>query len=300
MRLITRANLDGVACAVLITSMESIERILFANPKDIEDGTVEVKRDDIIANLPFHPNATTWFDNHGQMEGTKDPGQQVKGKRGPAPSSARLVFEHYKNPRLDRFKELIRANDKIDSADLTVEDVLNPKDWVLLSYTLDPFMGLDNFNNYANQIINAIKHGSSIQQILEMSAVQGRIGMYLRDAEEFKEALKQVTHLDDNVIVTDFRKIDDIPAGNRFMAFALSDYPNGNVQIRLRNDEEKNEVRVRMGKSIFNRTSSVHLGKLAAEYGGGGLEGAAGCMLDMDKAEKQIAEIISRLKSTSE
>ncbi len=300
MRLITRANLDGVTCAVLITSTDSVEQILFANPKDIEDGTVEVKRGDIIANLPFHPDAATWFDNHSPSAGAKNPGQQIRGKRGPAPSSARLVYEFYGNPRLERFEELIKENDRIDSADLTIDDVLNPKDWVLLSYTLDPFMGLENFHNYANQVIIAIKHGSSIRQILEMSDVKGRIGMYLRDADDFKEALQEITELDENVIVTDFRKMEDIPAGNRFIAFALSLYPDGNVQIRIRHHKEKDKVRIRMGKSIFNRTSSVHLGKLAAEYGGGGLEGAAGCLLEPDQAEKQIAELIERLKSSSE
>ncbi len=292
MRLITKANLDGVASAVLITSVESVEKIVFADPKDIEDGSFEVQRGDIIANLPFHPNATTWFDNHGGI--MLDQGAGVKGKSGVADSTARLVYDYYNNPRLDRFAEMLNENDRIDRADVSIKDVLNPDGWVLLSYTLDPFMGLEAFHNYANEIIVAIKQGSSIDQILKMTDVQGRIGMYNRDIDDFKAELQEITRLDDKVIITDFRNTEFLPAGNRFIAFAL--YPEGNVHIRIRNLEEKSKVRIRIGKSVFTRSCDVHIGNLAEEYGGGGLEGAGGCLLDPDKAEQQIADIIGKLK----
>ena len=292
MRLITRANLDGVTCAALITTMEHIVQVIFANPRDIEDGTIEVKRGDAIANLPYHHNAVLWFDHHDKAEDAPVP--HIQGKRGKAVSAARLVYEYYDSPRLKRFESLLGENDRISSAKLTLDDVLKPKDWVLLTYTVDPFMELDVFHDYANTVIAAIKDGLTIKQILAMPEVKGRVSRYLLDVEDFKEELQNITHMDGNVIVSDFRKVDLMPLGNRFLAFAQ--YREGNVQVRISSHEEKNKVKLRMGKSIFTRTCGIHLGRLAAEYAGGGLDGAAGCLLDPIDADEKIAEIIERLK----
>ena len=64
MRLITRGDVDGLACAVFITTMEKVESIKFAHPKDMQDGLIEVTPNDIICNLPYHPNCNMWFDHH--------------------------------------------------------------------------------------------------------------------------------------------------------------------------------------------------------------------------------------------
>ena len=55
MRLITRGDADGLACAVFITIMEKIESIKFVHPKEMQDGKIDVTQNDIICNLPFHP-----------------------------------------------------------------------------------------------------------------------------------------------------------------------------------------------------------------------------------------------------
>ena len=60
------------------------------------------------------------------------------------------------------------ATDQISSADLVLEQVINPQGWVLLSFTLDPFMGLANFNGFANAIIAGLKNGQTSMQILDM------------------------------------------------------------------------------------------------------------------------------------
>ncbi len=294
MNLITRPNLDGLTCAVFISIMENIERVVFAEPKDIEDGTVPVEYGDVVAKLPYHRNAAIWFDHHDKAESTFDAKVNVKGKRGRSPSAARLVYEYYNSPLLNKYEEFLKENDRIDSAYLTLGDVLDPKDWVLLSYTVDPFMGLDAFHGYANTLIVAIKHGSNIDQIMDMQEVRGRVNRYFMDADDFKLELQKTTRLDGNVLITDFRQVELMPIGNRFLAFAI--FPQKNVQIRISYHEGKSKVSVRLGKSIFRRTCSIHLGRLAAVYGGGGLDGAAGCLLDPGEADAKIAEIIGRLK----
>ena len=64
MRLVTRADFDGLVCGALITMMEEIDSYLFVEPKFMQDGMVEIREGDIIANLPYHPNCTLWFDHH--------------------------------------------------------------------------------------------------------------------------------------------------------------------------------------------------------------------------------------------
>ena len=64
MRLVTRADFDGLVCGALVTKFEKIDDYLYVEPKFMQDGLVEIRRGDIIANLPYHPNCTLWFDHH--------------------------------------------------------------------------------------------------------------------------------------------------------------------------------------------------------------------------------------------
>ena len=64
MRLVTRADFDGIVCGSLITAVEHIDDYLFVEPKFMQDGVVDIRSGDIIANLPYHPNCTLWFDHH--------------------------------------------------------------------------------------------------------------------------------------------------------------------------------------------------------------------------------------------
>ncbi len=111
MRLVTRADFDGIVCGSLITLTEEIDSYLFVEPKFMQDGMVEIQAGDIIANLPYHPNCTLWFDHHITNEpawlshiGVEDrssiphpPSSVVPGKGGfrIAPSAARVVYEYY-------------------------------------------------------------------------------------------------------------------------------------------------------------------------------------------------------------
>ena len=54
MRLVTRADFDGLVCGALITKFETVNAYLFVEPKFMQDGQVDIRRGDIIANLPYH------------------------------------------------------------------------------------------------------------------------------------------------------------------------------------------------------------------------------------------------------
>ena len=55
MRLVTRADLDGLACALIINDREDLGEIVLVHPQEITDKTVEILPGDILANLPYHP-----------------------------------------------------------------------------------------------------------------------------------------------------------------------------------------------------------------------------------------------------
>ncbi|MFC2150673.1 hypothetical protein ACFLQV_04135 [Calditrichota bacterium] len=297
MNLMTRTDLDGVVSSVLISTMEKVDRILFADPEDIELHIKKVQKGDILANLPYHHNAGMWFDHHDIAEEGPWKLENIKGSRGKAASTSRLIMEYYESPQLNRFEEAVTAADKLDSARLTVNDITHPKDWILLGFTLDPFMGMKQFTDYANTIIATLKAGASIEKIMELPEVQGRVDLYNRDEKEFRQVVRNCSREEDHLLITDFSKMQEIPIGNRFNAFMM--YPDSTVQLILTFNTELNMLRVRAGKNIFNRDPNIHLGKIFSDFGGGGLEGAAGCHFDFEDAETRVAELVAQLKEAT-
>ena len=73
-------------------------------------------------------------------------------------------------------------------------------------------------------------------------------------------------------------------------------YPQANVSLRIHWGPGRERVAVAVGHSIFNRTCRTKVGELMSTYGGGGHRGAGTCVLALDTAAAQIAEIVSELK----
>ncbi len=94
--------------------------------------------------------------------------------------------------------------------------------------------------------------------------------------------------------MTDFRPLDAIPVGNRFLVFTL--LPQANVAVRLQWGPGREKVALSTGKSIFDRSSRANLGVLMSLYGGGGHAGAGACLLPAATADARIAEIVTALK----
>jgi hypothetical protein len=296
MRLITRGDVDGLACAIFITTIEKIDSIKFIHPKDMQDGLVNVTSEDIICNLPYNPGCAMWFDHHvseGEREENVKSGS-FKGKYDQAPSAARLVYEYYNDSRLDKYKEFLEAVDKMDSATLDIEDVTNPKGWMLLLYSLDPRTSIGDFKYYFFQLIDLIKT-KPLKKIMKDPEVALRCDYVSSEQSDFKQALLDHTKLDGNVIVTDFRDLDDIPMGNRFLVYTL--FPEGNISVRLFKAFESNKIVVAAGHNIFKRDSKTNIGMLFSKYGGGGHKGAGTCQIDQDPADERINEIINIMKS---
>ena len=176
MRLVTRGDLDGLTCAVLITSCEPIEEILLAHPQDVTDKRLSISARDILANLPYQSGCGKWFDHHLLTESNERPPENFDGRYGLAPSAARVAYEYYlaANPGLQRFERLLAETDRLDSAQLNIDDVLDPKGYILLGYTLDPRTGLGAYQDYFKQLVDWLKT-QPIEQILASPQVQERV-----------------------------------------------------------------------------------------------------------------------------
>lgn len=310
MRLVTRADFDGLVCGALITKFEKIDAYLFVEPKFMQDGLVEVRNGDVIANLPYHPNCTLWFDHHitNTMPEFDQPIMPGKGGFRLAPSAARVVYEYYTEPgnchsatgksdseegalflASERIKFLLQDADKIDAGQLTREDVLNPQGYVLVSMTTDGRYAEDE--PYWLRIIDLLRD-KSLEETMDDAEVKRRCQKVLAFQEKLRAILLANTTLKRNVIYVDLRQVHDLPDGNRFLLFTL--FPQGNIAVKVSYDTQRPDTTaISVGYNIFNKTATVNVGELLQRYGGGGHKVVGSCRVPNDKAEQAIQEIVA-------
>lgn len=294
MRLVTRGDLDGLTSAVLLCLNENVEEILLVHPQAISDGEVAIGPEDIIANLPYQAGCAMWFDHHPHTATVSAPVADFKGDFGPAPSAARLVYEYYGGKiRWPQFDKLVRETDRLDSANLNPYDIHHPQGYIRLGFTIDSRSGLGSFHEYFITLVDLLMKETPIQEVLEHPEVKTRLDRLEAENELFRHALEDHSRIEDNVITTDFRPLDRVPAGNRFLVYAL--YPDVNVSVRLQWGPGKESVMLTIGHSIFNRTCRTNVGELAARYGGGGHPGAGSIPL-VEEPDYQLKMIVDELK----
>ncbi len=303
MRLVTRSDFDGLACAMMLRELGIIDEIKFVHPKDVQDGKVELSQNDITTNLPYDPRVALAFDHH-ESEVDRLKAQETGGKLIIDPnarSAARVVYDYYGGkktfPRVS--DELMEAVDKGDSADFTMDEILHPKGWVLLHYLMDPRTGLGRFRNFRisnyDLMMELISYcmDHTIDEILELPDVKERVDLYFEQADLFEAQLKRIAKVYDKVVVLDLRDEEIIHAGNRFMIYAL--YPETQISVHVAWGFRKQNTAVMIGKSIVNKGSNVDIGELCLKYGGGGHRNAGTCQLDNDKVDAELPNIIAAL-----
>jgi nanoRNase/pAp phosphatase (c-di-AMP/oligoRNAs hydrolase) len=206
-----------------------------------------------------------------------------------------VVFEYYieKNPFLKKYETFVAETDRLDAAQLTLDDVLNPRGYILLGYTLDPRTGLGAYQDYFKKLVQWL-HNKPVEEIMELPEVKERVDRMRAQDQAFREATEKSSRMDGNVVVTDFRKLHPLPVGNRFLVYTL--FPQANISMRVHWGPTRDHVSVAVGHSIFNRTSRTTVGNLMSRYGGGGHKGAGHCLLPAAQAEEKIAEMLATMK----
>ncbi|PZP57182.1 MAG: exopolyphosphatase [Micavibrio aeruginosavorus] len=300
-RLITRSDMDGLVCGVLLKELDIIDDILFAHPKDMQDGLIQVGPNDITTNLPYVEGVFLAFDHHASelSRVTKPTPHYIIDPN--APSAAHVVFAYFGG--IERFPnisdEMMYAVDKADSARFTMDDISNPQGWELLSFIMDARTGLGRFKNFniSNyqlmlQLIDLCRFHYGIDELLALPDVKERVDLYREHHQKHKEMLHRCARIHNNVIVLDLTGEDTIYAGNRFLVYAM--FPGCNISIhRIWGKNRQNTV-FAIGKSTINRSSQINIGKLCLEYNGGGHIAAGTCQVANEYADIVLQELVMR------
>ncbi|EGB13629.1 hypothetical protein DND132_0412 [Pseudodesulfovibrio mercurii] len=302
MRLVTRSDFDGLACATLLKQLNMIDDYLFAHPKDLQDGRVEVTENDILANVPFVEGCGLWFDHH-TSERDRLGEIEFEGASIPLPSCARVVYEYYGADKFPAaYGEFIKAVDKVDSADLTTDEITNPEAWVLLGFLMDPRTGLGRYRDYRisnyQLMLDMIEYcrTKSVEEILAIGDVRERADKYLKDREPFIDMLRDNATVHGDAVVLDLRRQEPIYCGNRFMVYSL--FPECNISVRIIWGFKKQNVVVTVGHSILNRTSPVDVGALMLALGGGGHRAVGTCQVTEAQVPATLETILTRIDAS--
>ena len=287
MRLLTRSDFDGLICAVLLKHLGMMDEWKFVHPKDVQDGLVQVTIDDILANVPYVPGVGMWFDHHSSEKERIRFDYKYEGASELKPSCARVIWDYFggkeKFPEL--FQKMMEYVDKCDSGQLTREEVLEPKGWVLLSFIMDPRTGLGRYKDYRisnyNLMMKMVEWCGTlpIDKILDQPDVQERVNLYFKQNELFREQTYKMYSYPQNLAVIDLREEDEIYTGNRFLVYSL--FPECNISMHVMWGREKQNVVFTVGHSIIKRTSKTDVGKLMLEYEGADTNGLAPARLPL-------------------
>lgn len=301
-RLLTRSDMDGLVCAVLLKEMGILGEIVFHHPKDVQDGKVAVTERDIITNLPYVPGCGLCFDHHAS-EAVRNGGRPTPNYilKPEAKSAARVVYDHYggaaRFPRVST--EMMEAVDKADSAGFSADDVLQPKGWELLSFLMDARTGLGRFrefrvSNYQlmMMLIDCCRD-LPIERILALPDVRERVDLFFAQHQLFRAQIERVAEVHGKLVVLDLRNETTIHAGNRFVVYAM--YPQCDISLHVLWGREKTNTVYTVGKSIFDRGSRVDVGLLMLSHGGGGHPAAGTCQGANETAETMKAELIGEI-----
>jgi nanoRNase/pAp phosphatase (c-di-AMP/oligoRNAs hydrolase) len=290
MRIVTRPDFDGIVCAVLLfEALDIIEPILWVEPNDVQKGRVEILNQDIIANLPYDERCALWFDHHF----TNQIDKPFEGAFEIAPSAAGIIFEYFKDRFQRDYSELVQAADKIDSANLTLDEVLHPENYPYVLVSLTVSNEAKPNEPYWNTLV-ALFRERGIQQVLENAKVKQHCQDVVIQNDHYVDVLKQHTTINQHVAITDFRPLDSPPFGNRFLVYSL--YPESSVNLRIRyEDHNKDMVVINLGHSIFNPGCNVNVGLMLAQFGGGGHAGAGSARIPQSKADDILTQIIGQL-----
>jgi nanoRNase/pAp phosphatase (c-di-AMP/oligoRNAs hydrolase) len=272
----------------------------FVHPKDVQDGLVAATEKDIVANIPYIKGCKIWFDHHSsEIERIKG-AVQVEGIVRPERSCARLVYEYYGGrEKLGRFDTMIDFVDKVDSADLSREEILNPQGWVLLGFIMDPRTGLGRFRDFTISNYDLMKKlakacvEKDIEELLTLPDVKERLDVYFEQARLFKDMVLKYTRIEGKVLITDLRGVDTIYAGNRFLIYTL--FPDQNVSLWIVDGKNKTNCVITAGYSILNPTATVDLGELLLKYGGGGHRQVGTCQAAYADADRLIGELAAQI-----
>lgn len=300
MRLVTRSDFDGLVCGALLLEAGIIDNWKFAHPKDLQDGLVPVDENDCLANVPYVEGCGLWFDHHSSEHERNQLEGKYKGESRVTPSCARIIYEYYGGKeRFPQYDEIMEAVDKVDSGDLTYDDIMNPQGWILVGFLMDPRTGLGRWRQFTisnyqlmEKLLVACSKNTT-EEILNMSDVKERIEVYMEQTEKFKEMVLAHSHTEGKVLITDLRGVDPIYTCNRFMVYSM--YPEQNVSAWIVSGRGGQGCSAAVGYSILNKTCDVNVGSLMLKYNGGGHKKVGTCQFTEENMDTDLPKMLKEL-----
>lgn len=306
-RLVTRSDMDGLVCAVLLRELGCIGNIDFVHPKDMQDGTIEIGSDTITTNLPYVPGVHLAFDHHdseAERWSNKPENHIIDPK---APSAARVVYDYYGGAKTfpKATPAMMEAVDKADSAAFSRSDILDPQGWELLSFLMDARTGLGRFRDFRvsnyqlmMDLIDYCAEHQEIDDILLLPDVKERVDLFFEQQEAFKAQIRRCTTMHGPLAVLDLREEETIWSGNRFMVYAL--FPESTISVHVMWGRAQLNTVCAFGKSILDRSAKTNIGQLCFQYGGGGHQAAGTCQVDNETAEDSLKDLIKQVRAIEE
>jgi len=290
MKIVTRPDFDGIVCDVLLRDVLNIdEPTEWVEPYELKDYSPGIKEQSIVANLPFIDGCSLWFDHHL----TNKTDKPFNGCFQDAPSAAGIIYHYYAGKFSRDFSELVQQTDRIDSGNITTDEVLNIEKYPY-AMAASTISGRNKDDEpYWNRFVKLLS-SRSIEEVLRDKEVSERSSKIIDQDKIYSTALQKYTEIIKNTAVTDFRDLETEPKGNRFLIYSL--FPDIFVDMKVRfSKDDREKVIVSLGKNVFNDGNNVNLGKLVSEYGGGGHRGAGSCSFHASLGENNIKEMLEVL-----
>lgn len=301
MRLLTRSDFDGLACAVFLKEAGVIDHWKFVHPKDLQDGLVEVTKDDCLANVPFVEGCGLWFDHHSSEAERNAYKGKYEGESRQSPSCAHIIYDYYGGrEKFPKFDELLHAVDKVDSANLTLDEIQHPSSWILLGFIMDPRTGLGRFHDFRISNYQLMEEmiewcaSRTIDEIMAEEDVKERISLYWEQNDKFKDMVQKHTRVENKIIISDLRGVNPIYTGNRFMIYSM--YPDANISVWIVNGKGGKGCSAAVGYSVLNRTCEIDVGTLMLKYGGGGHHVVGTCQFADEVMDEKLNELLEEMK----
>jgi hypothetical protein len=290
--ILARADFDGLVGSLLLSQHRRIAEARFVSAQDIADGTLPVDAGHILIDLPWKEAAYEVWDHRARRE---VPANMVLDSG--LPSTSRVIWEHFGGqeafPQIS--EGLIAAVDKFASAGYSRNDIESPEGWELLSFLLDTQTGLLRLQEFRLSgarlfaELLAFLPGRTADEVLVHPDVAERVALYREEAPLCAEQLRRCSQLQGKFVLLDLRSEPELHAGNRYRIYAL--YPEASLSLQLTWGFLRETVILSMGRSIVDRTSTVDVGALMRQFGGGGHAGAGKCQVPVAKLEETLAAI---------
>ena len=138
----------------------------------------------------------------------------------------------------------------------------------------------------------------SADQIRQLPDIKERVARYHAQERAFEAMIRENAHLEGSVLVIDLMQVADPKAGNRFREYAM--FPEANISLRIFWGKLREKVIFTCGHSILNRSSTVNVGQLMLQYGGGGHTRVGSCQVPVEDWLRVRDELLEAMAGAGE